>query len=83
MTPARRERERLKADALQRKLNEEKYTEFRIACDEGDATACNSLGEWWSALRGDYTKSLAVFRANCDLNKHANSCFNAALQLST
>ena len=82
MTPARRERERLKADALQRRLNEEKYTEFRVACDEGDPTACNSLGEWWSALRGDYNKSLAVFRANCDMHKHANSCFNAALQLS-
>jgi len=46
MTPARRRRELAKRDTLQEKLNEEKFTEFRIGCDEGDPTACHSLGEW-------------------------------------
>ena len=82
MTPARAERERQRAGALQRKLNEEKFTEFRLACGEGDSTACNSLGEWWSTMRGDYTRSMAIFADNCTATGHANSCFNAGLQMS-
>ena len=82
MTPARAERERLRAGALQRKLNEEKFTEFRLACGEGDGTACNSLGEWWATMRGDYARSMAIFADNCAANGHANSCFNAGLQMS-
>ena len=78
-TPARRERERLKGDAQMRRVNEVRYTEFRMACDAGEATACNSLGEWWSVMRGQYDKAATVFARACIDMGQPQSCMNLGI----
>lgn len=76
MTPARREREWRKGDDAVKRQNEERYTEFRLGCDEGDATACNSLGEWWATMRGDYSSAQQIFHTTCNDYQHASACLN-------
>lgn len=76
MTPARREREWRRSDDMARKQNEERYVEFRIGCDEGDPTACNSLGEWWATMRGDYKQAGELFASTCTRMDHAGACLN-------
>lgn len=52
---------------------------FRTGCeDEGDPTACYSLGEWYAVMTGDYQKASELYRTSCD-GGHANACFSLGL----
>lgn len=51
MTPARLAREMAHIEAMNDKLQQEKFIEFKSACDNGEPGGCNGLGEWY-AVRG-------------------------------
>lgn len=76
MTPARRKREMTKADEEQRRIDEEKYVGFSVACNNDDAHGCHSLAEWFAILRSDFGKAATIYKANCAERRYANSCFN-------
>jgi len=40
---------------------EDKYTEFRMGCDEGLVDSCHSLGEWWAFMRKDFDKARVYY----------------------
>jgi TPR repeat protein len=50
----------------------------RSECDEGkgDPVACNSVGEFISAVRQDRAGAAAVFTKNCMDSDYAPSCFH-------
>jgi hypothetical protein len=79
MTPARRKREMDKADEEQRRIDEEKYVGFSVACNNDDGHGCQSLAEWYALLRGDYGKAADIYKANCAERRYANSCFNLGI----
>lgn len=79
MTPARQLREQQKHKALQEKINEEKYLEFKMACSDGDADGCHSLAEWFSVIRADFVQAAQLYRPNCDTRNHASSCLNLGI----
>ncbi|CAE7945712.1 hypothetical protein FNF29_08375 [Cafeteria roenbergensis] len=79
MTPARRKRDLAKSDAEQRRIDEEKYVGFSVACNNDEANACHSLGEWYAVLRANFSKAAELYRPNCLERGYANSCFNLGL----
>lgn len=79
MTPARRKRDLAKSDAEQRRIDEEKYVGFSVACNNDEANACHSLGEWYAVLRANFAKAAELYRPNCLERGYANSCFNLGL----
>ena len=58
---------------------------FSLDCDDGkgDATACQSAGEFYSIVEGNHTRAAEIFRKNCDAKHYPSSCFNYATQLIT
>ena len=80
-TPARAHRDHLKAKEMERQIREDKYVEFKLSCDEGDANGCNSLGEWYSVMNNDHKKAAEIYEKNCLEKKHAQSCFNLGMLL--
>ena len=48
MTPARYAREVAAVEAMNKRLQDEKFIEFKMACDNGEAGGCNGLGEWYA-----------------------------------
>lgn len=75
-TPSRAARDRAKAAALEEQIKGEKFVEFRLACDDSDATGCHSLGEWWAVIKEDFEKAADIYRVNCLERKHGPSCYN-------
>eukprot|EP00500_Bicosoecida_sp_ms1_P001059 CAMPEP_0203810076 /NCGR_PEP_ID=MMETSP0115-20131106/2713_1 /ASSEMBLY_ACC=CAM_ASM_000227 /TAXON_ID=33651 /ORGANISM="Bicosoecid sp, Strain ms1" /LENGTH=242 /DNA_ID=CAMNT_0050718853 /DNA_START=54 /DNA_END=778 /DNA_ORIENTATION=+ len=75
-TPSRAARERRKAAELEEQIKGEKFVEFRLACDDGDATGCHSLGEWWALVKEDFGKAADLYRTNCLERRHGPSCYN-------
>eukprot|EP00941_MAST-03F_sp_MAST-3F-sp1_P005876 g5876.t1 len=69
-----KENEKLKEEYL-----EDKYVDFKIACDEGDPTACYSLGEWYAMVKEDKETAATIFRENCNKRNNGNSCFSLSL----
>jgi TPR repeat protein len=79
VTPARQARdvernEQKRAEG--RMQNEAKYTEFRVNCDEGDAGACTSLGEWWAMMRKDFKQAMELYSPMCLERKYPQACLN-------
>jgi TPR repeat protein len=67
-TPARAARDASLDDVTRdagRAANEAKYTEFRMACDEGHAASCVALGEWWAMMRGDFARAADLYGPAC------------------
>eukprot|EP00939_MAST-03C_sp_MAST-3C-sp1_P001109 g1109.t1 len=59
---------------------EEKLIVFRSGCeDEGDPTACYSLGEWYAVVKKDYAKAASLYADSCNRGQHANACFSLGL----
>lgn len=54
---------------------EDLRVEFERECDNGNAGACFSLGEWHQVIKRDYSKAAELFKENCDKRKNGNSCF--------
>lgn len=48
-------------------------------CNQNNASACYSLGEWYQLIVKDTKKAAALYDSNCTDRKHANSCFNLGL----
>jgi TPR repeat protein len=78
-TPARRMRELDTAESKReegRRANEAKYTEFKLGCDEGQVSACNSLGEWWAIMRQDFEAAARLYTPACLESRHPQACLN-------
>jgi TPR repeat protein len=58
---------------------EDQAVAWRLGCDEGDATACYSLGEYYAMVKDDKVRAAAIFRENCRERSNGNSCFSLAL----
>uniref|UniRef100_A0A1I8JN14 TPR_REGION domain-containing protein n=2 Tax=Macrostomum lignano TaxID=282301 RepID=A0A1I8JN14_9PLAT len=57
----------------------ERGFQFSYACyQDGNKDACHSLGQWLSMWRKQPAEGAAVFKHNCDLHGHAESCFKYA-----
>jgi len=63
----------------QLRVDEEKYVGFSVACNNDEANACHSLGEWYAVLRGNFSKAGELFLPNCTDRKYGNSCFSMGL----
>ena len=63
-------------EAVSDEFMQEKYEIFKAGCDDGDATACYSLGEYYAVVDEDKTKAAAIFSENCKTRKHGSSCFS-------
>lgn len=76
MTPARYAREMATIQAINDKLQQEKFVEFKMACESGEPGGCNGLGEWY-AVRVRLTFRLGAARAitgtGCDKHTHVMS----------
>ncbi len=46
-------------------------------CEDGDATACHSCGEYFSHVKRNYLKAAKIFHENCIKRNHPGSCFSA------
>ncbi len=46
-------------------------------CEDGNATACHSCGEYYSHVKRDYSLATKVFHENCVKRNHPGSCFSA------
>ena len=78
-TPARLAREnerRNAANEQSRKENEAKYTAFQMQCDAGSVESCNSLGEWFVLMRGDYKAAAKFYTPACLEKRHPQACLN-------
>jgi TPR repeat protein len=78
-TPARRARdlEAVEADReAGRRATEEKYTEFKLGCDEGLPESCTALGEWWAMMRGDYHAAARLYTPACLKHRNGQACLN-------
>jgi hypothetical protein len=83
-TPARRLREMEEAEAKReagRRGNEDKYTEFKLGCDGGQVSACNSLGEWWALMRQDFHAAARLYAPACLAHRYPQACLNLGLIL--
>lgn len=60
-------------------FDRDRLVEFEVACNNGDATGCNSLGEWFGVLNGEFEKAADIFRPNCYERSNGNSCFHYGL----
>ncbi|GBG25897.1 Cytochrome c oxidase assembly factor 7-like [Hondaea fermentalgiana] len=65
-------------DALRQKYWDDKRVEFEQGCNQGNAGACFSLGEWYQLLQRDLTKAAEIFEETCEKKQHGNSCFSLA-----
>jgi TPR repeat protein len=54
---------------------EDLRVEFERECDNGNAGACFSLGEWYQVIKRDYAKAAELFEENCEKRNFGNSCF--------
>lgn len=57
---------------------QEKFVEFTRDCDEGIATACFSLGEWYQLVKKDVLKASTIYEDACFNQNNGNSCGNLA-----
>ena len=83
-TPSRRAREaeaEAASRAAGRAANEQKFTEFRLGCDAGEAHACTSLGEWFVLMRGDFARAAALYTTACLEKRHPQACLNLGTML--
>ena len=83
-TPSRLQREQEREQAARdegRQANEAKFTEFKLGCDSGLAHACTSLGEWYSAMRGDFARAAELYTGPCLDQRHPQACLNLGLIL--
>ncbi len=46
-------------------------------CEDGNATACHSCGEYYSHVKRDYSLAAKVFHENCVEKSHPGSCFSS------
>jgi hypothetical protein len=79
VTPARALRDHERAEAQRqagRLENEAKYTEFRLACEGGDANACCSLGEWFALMRSDFVTARGLYAYSCLERGQPQACLN-------
>mmetsp|Transcript_4649 Transcript_4649/g.5867 ORF Transcript_4649/g.5867 Transcript_4649/m.5867 type:complete len:238 (-) Transcript_4649:689-1402(-) len=56
----------------------EKKVEFETGCDQGNASACFSLGEWYQLIAKNVPEASKLYDKTCYKSNHANSCFNLA-----
>lgn len=54
----------------------EKYETFLAGCEDGDPTACYSLGEYFAVVEENKTKAVEIFEKNCRSRTHGSSCFS-------
>ena len=49
--------------------------EYRFGCyHEKDPKACHLLGDYWEAVKKDFSKALKIYSSNCDDYGHGHSC---------
>jgi len=61
--------------------NEAKYTEFASLCEEGNVSACNSLGEWYAMMRSDFGRAAGLYTTACLRDGYPNACYNLGIAL--
>lgn len=66
-------------EELEEYYTEEKYHEFKMACDEDSPVGCHSLGQWYALIGQDTLQAYRVFTKNCKERQHGNSCLSAGL----
>jgi TPR repeat protein len=78
-TPARVQRDRAKASLeaeAGKSENEDKFFEFQVGCNNGRASACNALGEWYQLMRNDDEKALDLYGNACIIDRYPQACLN-------
>ena len=69
------------AEELEGLYVEDKYDEFKIACDDDSAVGCHSLGQWFAVVAEKPVDAFKVFKKNCLERGHGNSCLSSGLLL--
>ncbi len=46
-------------------------------CEDGNAAACHSCGEYYSHVKSDYSSAAKIFHENCVERSHPGSCFSS------
>ncbi|KAG8235703.1 hypothetical protein J437_LFUL016321 [Ladona fulva] len=66
----------LKEEAEVKDFLEKLGIEYRFGCyNEGKPEVCHLLGDYLESVKKDYEKAAKVYKANCEEQKHAKSCY--------